>query len=83
MANSPQLKVKLLYESREKLIFKLIILDVWNIISIFASKHKIWNYVELLIETSKFIASRIKNGTIVLVDKEIIGNLNFVHNEKK
>lgn len=39
--------------------------------------------VELLIETSKFIASRIKNGTIVLVDKEIIGNLNFVHNEKK
>lgn len=40
-------------------------------------------YVELLIETSKFIASRIKSGAIVLVDKEILGNLNFVHNEKK
>lgn len=40
-------------------------------------------YVELLIETSKFIASRIKNGAIVLVDKEILGNLNFVRNEKK
>lgn len=40
-------------------------------------------YVELLIETSKFIASRIKSGTIVLVDKEILGNLNFVRNEKK
>lgn len=40
-------------------------------------------YVELLIETSKFIASRIKSGAIVLVDKEILGNLNFVRNEKK
>lgn len=40
-------------------------------------------YVELLIETSKFIASRIKSGAIVLVDKEILGNLNFVLNEKK
>ena len=33
--------------------------------------------------TSKFIASRIKSGAIVLVDKEILGNLNFVRNEKK
>lgn len=40
-------------------------------------------YVELLIETSKFIASRIKSGAIVLVDKEILGNLNFIRNEKK
>ena len=40
-------------------------------------------YVELLIETSKFIASRIKSGAIVLVDKEILGNFNFVRNEKK
>lgn len=40
-------------------------------------------YVKLLIDTSRFIQSRIKDGTIVLVDKEIIGNLNFIANEKK
>ena len=40
-------------------------------------------YVELLIATNKFIASRIKSGAIVLVDKEILGNLNFIRNEKK
>lgn len=34
-------------------------------------------YVKLLIDTSRFITSRINNGTIVLVDKEIVGNLNF------
>ena len=38
-------------------------------------------YVKLLIDTSRFISSRIKNGTIVLVDKEIIGDLNFIRNE--
>lgn len=40
-------------------------------------------YVKLLIDTSRFIQARIKNGTIVLVDKEIIGNLNFTRDEKK
>lgn len=40
-------------------------------------------YVELLMDTSRFISSREKNGTIVLVDKEIIGNLNFTRDEKK
>lgn len=35
-------------------------------------------YVKLLIDTSRFISSRIKDGTIVLVDKEIVGNLNFI-----
>ena len=40
-------------------------------------------YVELLIDTSRFIASRLKSGTIVLIDKEIFGNLNFVRNEEK
>ena len=34
-------------------------------------------YVRLLIDTSRFISSRIKDGTLVLVDKEIVGNLNF------
>lgn len=38
-------------------------------------------YVKLLIDTSRFIFSRIKNGTIVLVDKEIIGDLNFSRDE--
>ena len=37
--------------------------------------------LKLLIDTSRFISSRIKNGTIVLVDKEIIGDLNFSRDE--
>lgn len=40
-------------------------------------------YVELLMDTSRFLSSREKNGTVLLVDKEIIGNLNFTRNEKK
>ena len=40
-------------------------------------------YVRLLIDTSRFISSRIKDGTIVLVDKDIIGDLNFTRNEKE
>lgn len=40
-------------------------------------------YVKMLIDTSRFISSRIENGTVFLVDKEIIGNLTFVRNEKK
>ena len=40
-------------------------------------------YVETLIDTSRFISSRRRDGTILLVDKEIIGNLNFIRNEKK
>ena len=38
-------------------------------------------YVKLLIDTSRFISSRIKDGTLVLVDKEIVGNLNFSRDE--
>ena len=41
------------------------------------------NYVEMLIDTSRFITSRIRDGKIVIVDKEIIGDLNFIRNEKK
>ncbi len=40
-------------------------------------------YVKLLIDTSRFITSRISDGAIVLVDKEIVGNLNFTRYEKK
>lgn len=40
-------------------------------------------YVEMLMDTSMFIASRLADGTIYLVDKEIIGNLNFIRYEKK
>lgn len=40
-------------------------------------------YVKLLMDTSRFIASRIKDGTIVLVDKEIVGNLNFTRYDKE
>ena len=40
-------------------------------------------YVKLLIDTSRFITSRISDGSIVLVDKEIVGNLNFTRYEKE
>ena len=40
-------------------------------------------YVKLLIDTSRFITSRISNGSLVLVDKEIVGNLNFTRNEEE
>ncbi|MBQ2334638.1 MAG: hypothetical protein II380_11900, partial [Prevotella sp.] len=40
-------------------------------------------YVKLLMDTSRFIASRIKDDTIVLVDKEIVGNLNFTRYEEE
>ena len=40
-------------------------------------------YVKLLIDTSRFISSRIKDGTMVLVDKKIVGNLNFKRHEEE
>ena len=40
-------------------------------------------YVKLLVDTSRFISSRIKDGTMVLVDKEIVGNLNFTRYEEE
>lgn len=40
-------------------------------------------YVETLVDTSRFIASRLAEGTIYIVDKELIGNLNFSRNEEK
>ncbi len=40
-------------------------------------------YVKMLIDTSRFISSRIKDGTIVVIDKEIVGNLNFSRNDEK
>lgn len=40
-------------------------------------------YVEMLITTSKYIASRVNRGPIIVCDKEIIGNLKFTTDEKK
>ena len=40
-------------------------------------------YVKLLVDTSRFISSRIKDGTLVLVDKEIVGNLKFTRYEEE
>lgn len=40
-------------------------------------------YVETLMATSRFISSRLANGTIYIVEKELIGNLNFTRDEKK
>lgn len=40
-------------------------------------------YVEMLVDTSRFLSSRMTNGTVYMVDKELIGNLNFSRNEKK
>ena len=40
-------------------------------------------YVEMLVDTSRFITSRFANGTLYMVDKELIGNLKFSRDEKK
>lgn len=40
-------------------------------------------YVQLLTETSRFVKSRLRDGKIILMDKELIGNLDFVINEKE
>ena len=40
-------------------------------------------YVQLLIDTSRFISSRLSDGSVYIVDKEILGNLNFRRDEKK
>ena len=40
-------------------------------------------YVRLLVETSRFVTSRMRDGQIILMDKELMGNLNFVINEKE
>lgn len=40
-------------------------------------------YVSILIDTRRFISSRLADGSVYIVDKEILGNLNFSRNEKK
>lgn len=40
-------------------------------------------YVKLLIDTSRYIAQRLQNGKIFIVDKDLIGNLKFVRYEKE
>lgn len=40
-------------------------------------------YVEMLVDTSRFISSRLADGTLYMIDKEIIGNLNFTRDETK
>ena len=41
------------------------------------------DYVEMLVDTSRFISSRLSYGTLYIVDKNIIGKLNFTRDEKK
>lgn len=38
-------------------------------------------YVRLLVDTSRFIASRIRDGRIIVVDKILLGDLNFHRDE--
>ena len=40
-------------------------------------------YVEMLIDTSRFIISRLRDGKIILVDKDLVGDLKFTRNEKE
>lgn len=40
-------------------------------------------YVEILMDTSRFISSRLSDGTLYIVDTELIGNLRFTRDEKK
>ncbi len=51
--------------------------DVWQ------NSDSLSDYVETLMDTSRFIISRLANGKLYLVDKEIIGNLIFTRDEKK
>lgn len=44
---------------------------------------KLASYVRILIDTSRFIMSRLKNGTLELRGKEIVGDLNFIRDEKE
>lgn len=44
---------------------------------------KLASFVRILIDTSRFIMSRLKNGTIELRGKEIVGDLNFIRDEKE
>ena len=44
---------------------------------------KLSSYVEMLIDTKRFISSRLSNGTLYIIEKELIGNLNFSRDEKK
>lgn len=44
---------------------------------------KLSDYVETLIDTARFIKSRLSAGTLYIEDKELIGNLKFSRNEKK
>lgn len=37
----------------------------------------------MLVDTSRFISSRLSDGKLYIVDKDIIGNLNFTRDEKK
>ena len=51
--------------------------------SIWQESEELAPYVKLLIDTSRFISSRMNDGSLVLVDKEIIGDLNFTRDEEK
>ncbi len=44
---------------------------------------KLASFVRILIDTSRFIMSRLKDGTIELRGKEIVGDLNFIRDEKE
>ncbi len=44
---------------------------------------KLAAYVEMLMDTSRFIRSRMNNGDILLVEKKILGNLKFTRHEKE
>lgn len=40
-------------------------------------------HVEILKDTSRYIASRLENGSLYAVGKDLIGNLNFTRDETK
>lgn len=41
------------------------------------------SYVEMLMDTSRFIRARAASGSLFIVDKELIGDLKFTRDEKK
>ena len=44
---------------------------------------RLTSYVRILIDTSRFISFRLKNGTLELRGNKIVGDLNFIRDEKE
>ena len=63
--------------------YSIELLEEYEKVNFYSIRMAVAPYVKLLVDTSRFISSRIKDGTLVLVDKEIVGNLKFTRYEEE